>query len=44
MALKDILNIQENQQTYTVSIEDIDKERIKKDLPQLKKVIAYWRA
>lgn len=43
MALKDILSIQESQQVHTVSIEDIDKERIKKDLPLLRKVIAYWR-
>lgn len=43
MALKDLLHLPTFQKTSTVAIEDITKERIQKDLPQLRKLISYWR-
>ena len=43
MALKDLLSVEKNISAPTVALEDITKDRIKKDLPQLRKLIAYWR-
>ena len=43
MALKNLLSVEKNISAPTVALEDITKDRIKKDLPQLRKLIAYWR-
>ena len=43
MALQDLLHIPKSQKNSSIAIEDITKERIQKDLPQLRKLISYWR-
>ena len=44
MALKDLLSIAKKRVSVSaVALEDITKDRIKKDLPRLRKLIAYWR-
>ena len=44
MALKDLLSVVKKRiSASVVALEDITKDRIKKDLPQLRKLIAYWR-
>ena len=40
MALADLVSVQKN--TSGV-LEDVTEQRVKDDLPQLRKLIAYWR-
>ena len=41
MALSDFLHFR--QKNIKLSVEDVTKERIQKDLPYLQKLVAYWR-